>query len=75
MVRGAYYIIKEQKKVKDKFNLISLDDARCYIKKQINRELKHIDVKFLKKVDNRIEEIPEVARIFDTLSHGQTSKK
>ena len=57
MVRGDYCIIKEQKKVKDKFNLISLDDARCYIKKQINRELKHIDVKFLKKVDNRIEEM------------------
>ena len=31
--------------------------------------------KINKLIDNRIEEIPEVARIFDTLAHGQTSKK
>jgi len=28
-----------------------------------------------KIIDKRIEEIPEVARIFDTLPHGQTTKK
>jgi len=27
-----------------------------------------------KLIDKRIEEIPEVARIFDTLPHGQTTK-
>ena len=31
--------------------------------------------KIHKLIDKRIDEIPEVARIFDTLPHGQTSKK
>ena len=43
--------------MKDRFDLISLNDAKCYVKKQMNKDFKNIDSKYLKKVINRIEEM------------------
>ena len=43
--------------MKDRFDLISLNDAKCYVKKQMNKDFKNIDSRYLKKVINRIEEM------------------
>lgn len=57
MVKGVGCIIEEQKIMKDRFDLISLNDARCKIKKQMNTTFKNADTKYLKKVISRIEEM------------------